>query len=320
MTDAPLVLITGAGGFIGSAKAKALRDVGFRVRAGLRRAARAPDEVLCDLDRPEQIRAAMAGVDLVVHAAYSDSEAMPRQAENLLAAMAEQGVANLIALSSIAVHGDASGDVDATRRGALDAYGAAKLACEAATRAWANAAPERRALNLRPGIVYGTGSAFWIDKLVERIRAGVWADFGPDGEGVAALIHVDDLSGIILAAARALLAPSRLDLAACTTLNAIGPETPSWNGYFHALAVKLGAAPLPRRGRREIALRQQLAVPAKIWVRLGLPGARARAAALAPTPGEIALFSRRALYARDRVADFQPSVGLAEGLARTRLL
>ena len=53
--DSPVILVTGAGGFIGAAVAKALRDDGFGVRMGTRRAA--PGGTACDLDKPGEARA-----------------------------------------------------------------------------------------------------------------------------------------------------------------------------------------------------------------------------------------------------------------------
>ncbi len=307
------VLVTGAGGFIGGAVVYALRAAGSRVKAGLRRGVDAPGAVFCDLDAPDSLTEALAGVDLVVHAAYGDVAAMQAQTEALLAAMSRAGVARLIALSSIAVYGEAEGVVDETAppRGRLDPYGAAKVACETAVRRWVEGAPDRHAVLLRPGIVYGAGSRFWVDKLAERIRARAWGDLGAQGEGLAALIHVDDLAAMIvwLAASEAL--PPNV------TLNAVGPETPSWNAYFAALAETL-RTPLPRWSAREVGRRRALALPAKAWRRLGLPGGRAWA--LGPTRGELALFSRRASYSMEaaRRLGLAPRVRLEEGLRRLR--
>jgi len=315
------VLVTGAGGFIGGATVAALRAAGYRVKAGVRRGADRPGAVWCDLDRPEGLGPALEDVDLVVHAAYGDVAAMPRQAEALLAAMARAGARNLIALSSIAVYGEAEGDLVETAppRGRMDPYGAAKIACEAIVRGWAERSPDRRAVPLRPGIVYGAGSRFWVDKLAERIRARAWGDMGERGEGFAALIHVDDLAAMIADITERLTSAAREEMASSVALNAVGPETPSWNAYFAALAARLGAPALPRWSAREISRRRALAVPAKVWRRLGLPGARALA--LAPTRGELALFARRAGYPTEaaRGLGLEPRIGLDEGLRRIGL-
>ena len=312
------ILVTGAGGFIGAAAVTALREAGFRVKAGARGAPETPCAVFCDLDAPACLPEALRGVELVVHAAYGDIGAMPRQAQTLLDAMAAAGVKNLVTLSSIAVYGAAEGRVDeATPPRGLDRYGAAKVACEGAIRAWAQG--DRRAALLRPGIVYGARSRFWIDKLVERIRAGAWGDMGARGEGVAALIHLDDLAAVIAGLAARLVSPARAALDPCFALNAVGPETPRWNAYFAALAQALNA-PLPRWSASEVGRRRALAVAGKVWRRLGLPGGRALA--LGPTGGELALFARRAMYATEAAQrlGLVPAIGLAEGLSRSKLV
>ena len=312
------VLVTGARGFIGAATTVALREAGFHVKAGVRGSPEAAGAIPCDLDAPASLPEALRGVETVVHAAYGDIAAMPRQMQALLDAMSVAGAKNLILLSSIAVYGEAEGLVDeATPPRGLDPYGAAKVACEAAIRVWAQG--ERRAVLLRPGIVYGAGSLFWIDKLAQRLRAGAWGEMGARGEGVAALIHVDDLTAMIAGLATRLEAPARTDLDRCLALNAVGPATPSWNAYFVALAEALNT-PLPRWGASQICRRRALALLAKVWRRLGLPGGGALA--LGPTGGELALFARRASYATGaaRRLGLVPTIGLADGLSRSRLV
>ncbi len=325
--SAPAILVTGAGGFIGGATAAALAAAGFPVRAGARNlkdrtaAGANPAPTACDLDNPQDLRAAAAGAGAIVHCAYGDVAAMADQCGRLLSAMTEAKACNLILLSSIAVYGDREGIVDeaAEPLGELDAYARAKIACEALTRAWAGdrSAGKRRVLALRPGIVYGQGSRFWVDKLAARILAGAWGDFGPLGEGRAALIHIDDLTSEIVAAVRLMASDASATWAPWMAVNAIGPETPTWNAYFHALAARLDASPLAKVDAAAIARRQILAAPAKAWRRLGLPGGGA--AALAPTRGEILLFSRSATYATDRARALlgaTPAITLDDGLSR----
>ncbi len=322
------ILVTGARGFIGSAVVAALSGSGMTVRAGARGCAPMRESAgdmradarfcACNLDDFVQVRAAVAGADLIVHAAYGSDAAMADQCRTLLEAMAAEGVSSLIYLSSIAVYGDRAGAVDegSPPQGALGAYAAAKRDCEKLVREWAQG--ERRAIILRPGIVYGTGSYFWVDKMMERIRLGVWGDFGPAGEGTAALVHIDDLVDLIEVVSQRLTSATRAALPNCAALNAVGPEAPSWNAYFQSLAAAIGAPQLKPLNKSEISLRLALSPAAKIWRRLGLPGAKG--AALAPTSGELALFSRKATYAMGKAADllgFSPRIGLEEGLART---
>jgi len=315
------ILVTGGRGFIGAALVAALVKEGFGTLAGVRRVSNA-NEIVCDLDDVAQTRAALDGSRLVVHTAYGDVGAMERQCANLLAAMDEARANSIVYFSSIAVYGAREGDVVETDGsiGALDAYARGKIACEKLVRAWAEDAayPERRAIILRPGIVYGAGSRYWIDRLSQRIRAGVWGEFGANGAGVAALVHVDDVVGCVSRAAARLLANERDALPRCVTLNLVGPETPSWNIYFTALAAALGAPALPALDASTIARRAPLALAAKVWRRVGLPGFEKQA--LIPTGGELALFARKANYdtrAARELLGYAPGVSMAEGLARS---
>jgi nucleoside-diphosphate-sugar epimerase len=320
----PRALITGAGGFIGSALLAPMAEY-FDVSAGARRARPDPRPgvqiVTCDLDDAAQVRAAVEGVDLVIHAAYGDEAAMPRQAATLLAAMTQAGVGSLLAFSSVAIYGAREGRIVETDapEGPLAPYALAKARSEELYRGWSAGAVSRRVIALRPGIVYGSRSPFWIEKMAARITSGGWGVF-PRAIGRAALIHIDDLAEQALAASRLLTGPERETLAAFCALNAVGPEAPLWNDYFQALAKQLGHAPLREWSDSETALRQALAVPAKIARKIGLPFGKALA--LAPTPGEIGIFALDADYrgeAAERLLKVAPRIGLREGLSRCEL-
>jgi nucleoside-diphosphate-sugar epimerase len=318
--------VTGAGGFIGAALLAPLAEFFGEIRAGQRRSAppaiASVVAVPADLDDPAQIAAALRGVSLVVHTACGEEQAMLRQAKNLLAAMEAAGAQSLLAFSSIAVYGrrECAVEEDDPPVGPLGAYAEAKAECERCYRAWSAATPGRRVIALRPGIVYGRGSRLWIDKMAARIEGGGWGRFGPRGEGSAALIHIDDLAAQSLAASRLLAGPRREQLPPFVALNAVGPESPSWNEYFAALAGALATPPLRTWSPLETFLRPILSVPAKVARRFGLNAFKK--AALAPSPGELALFGLKAEYSGDkatRLLGFSPRIGLAEGLSRSGL-
>lgn len=313
------VLVTGAAGFIGAAIVDTLRGADHDVRAGGRHPSAAAGAVACDLDDPRQVAAAMAGVACVVHCAYGEESAMPRQCATLLRAMSAAGVRGLVHFSSIAVYGN-----EAEPRGAAlppdgleGTYARAKAECEGLVRAWAGEEAGRRAVILRPGIVYGAGSRFWVDKMAARIRANIWGNFGPRADAPAPLVHVDDVARAAAAAADLTIRAGAMSRPV-EALDLIGPETPSWNAYFEALAAAIGESPLPRIGPARLAWRRLLAVSAKVWRKTGLPGGGR--AALAPTGGELRLFARHAVYDKARTAQllgFSPEIGLAEGLSRS---
>jgi nucleoside-diphosphate-sugar epimerase len=316
------ILVVGAGGFIGAAVLARLVESGLPVRAGLRRLPDGPaparDIVGCDLDDPRSLDHACAGAVAIVHAAGRAVPGMTGQMRNLLAAAERAGADRIVFFSSIAVYGPAEGRVgepDAPPVVAApdDPYCTAKRACEAMLRAWIAARPGRRAAILRPGIVYGSGSALWVDRPLAALRAGSLGDLGRRGEGVAALIHLDDVAEATRCALAALSGPGPGLLVA----NLVGPETPSWNSYFAALAASAGA-PRPRALRPgRLAVLRALSLPAKALARLRLPVPRVLR--LVPAPGELRLFARAARYETTRARTdlgFRAAIPLSDGLRR----
>ncbi len=302
------ILVTGGTGFIGARVTKALRAAGHETLAGTRRTVSQAGLIACDLDKPAEVKGALAGIDTVVHCAYGDESIMPRQCATLLAAMAAAGVTRIVYFSSIAVYGDKDGPVDG--------YGRAKMDCETLLRGWEQADGNRRAIIVRPGIVYGAGSRFWIDKMAERIRLGLWGDFGAAGDGWAHLVHVDDVAAVTVAAVE--LFQDDATRGEIPALDIAGPERPSWNAYFKALAAALGAPALPEIGPTMLRWWSARAFAAKVWRRVGLPGGYR--ASLAPAPGELALFRRRLnldTNSATAILGLSPKLTLREGLARS---
>lgn len=315
------VLVTGAGGFIGRAVVARLAEAGIPVRAGLRRmpatSTPGPDAVACDLDRPGELDAACAGAGTIVHAAGRSRATMATHLRALLDAAGRAGVGRVVLFSSVAVYGAREGRVaEDDAPGDLDAYGSAKRDCEAMLRGWVREGAEsgRRAMILRPGIVYGRGSDLWIDRPAACLRAGTLGHLGSHGEGVAALIHVSDVADATRAAVLALGPAGPGERA----LNLVGPDTPTWNAYLAALSERLGLGPPRTVGPVERAVSRLLAPPAKVLARAGLP--IPDALRLVPAAGELRLYARAARYdtARaERVLGLRPTVGLARGLAES---
>ncbi|MBJ3775784.1 NAD-dependent epimerase/dehydratase family protein [Acuticoccus mangrovi] len=317
MTAGP-VLVTGAAGFIGRAVCAALLDRGAPVRAGLHHspltaslAARGVATASAPLDDAKALAAAMAGTTGVVHAAYGGAtSSLADDVVRLTKAASAAGVARVVYLSSIEVYGARTGEVreDDPPVPPVGDYGAAKVAAEARLAEWTAAGPNRSAVALRASAVYGPGSTLWVDKMVHRIRAGAWGDFGSAAAARAPLVHVDDVAR---AAAAAILAGPDGFL----PLNIDGPDRMSWNDYFARLAAAAGAPPLRRVSPSRLTAEVAASLPAKAWRRLGLPGLER--AALAPARGELALFRRDARYLTDAAAEtigWEPRVRLEEAI------
>jgi nucleoside-diphosphate-sugar epimerase len=168
--SARLVALTGATGFIGRHLLRELPKRGYRIRVILRRPSAVPPEassaVVGDLARPQNMSAALAGVDAVIHSAgiahamsgvpEDDYRVLNTEATIGLARAAERaGAKRFVFLSSIrAQSGPVAGGVlteDLEPR-PTDAYGQSKLAAE---QGLAKLALDWVAL--RPVLVYGPG-------------------------------------------------------------------------------------------------------------------------------------------------------------------
>ena len=144
----PVILVTGAGGFIGGWIAEAFHLSGWaHVKAGISRwssaarIARFPlDIVQCDVMNKESLDAALKGVDVVVHCARAkgnDNSVTLSGTRLLLDRVKAAGVKKLIFTSSVATYGEATGIVteDTPPAAPISEYGEGKRQAEAICRA-----------------------------------------------------------------------------------------------------------------------------------------------------------------------------------------
>jgi UDP-glucose 4-epimerase len=144
----PLVALTGATGFIGRWLVRELPARGYRLRVLLRRPSATPLEaasaVVGDLARPQNMSAALADVDAVIHSAglahamsgvpEDDYRVLNTEATIALARAAQRaGARRFVFLSSVRAQSGPTTDVVLTEAGAphpTDGYGRSKLAAE----------------------------------------------------------------------------------------------------------------------------------------------------------------------------------------------
>jgi UDP-glucose 4-epimerase len=165
-----LIALTGATGFIGQHLLRELPLRGYRCRVLLRRPVEMPldcaSAVIGDLARPENLSAALADVDAVVHSAgvpegasgvpEADHRQLNAEATRTLARAAQRArVKRFVYLSSIRAQTGPSADSVITEEQEpqpVDAYGRSKLEAERAI-----AELEMDWVALRPVLVYGRG-------------------------------------------------------------------------------------------------------------------------------------------------------------------
>jgi nucleoside-diphosphate-sugar epimerase len=184
------IAVTGGTGFIGGALLGRARDSGLQIVALTRRPQVSDAGVTwCagDLSRPEALAELVSGADAVIHLAGTVSAVDPAAfaegnvagTARLLEAAESAGVKRFVFVSSLAA-----------REPALSAYGASKAEAEALVRQ--SALPWTI---VRPPAVYGPGDR----DMLELFRAARWGVVPMPRGGRASLIHVDDLTRLLLA-------------------------------------------------------------------------------------------------------------------------
>ncbi len=307
------VLVLGAGGFVGARVADALAEGGWAVPIrGQRRPG--PGAVVVDTLNPADLARALDGADAVVNCVAGSAAAIGQGAVALFAAA---GARRIVHLSSMAVYGDAMGDVTEDRplvRGFGD-YGDAKVIAE-------EAAAGHDAVILRPGCIYGAGSMQWSLRPARLLAQHRLGDLGAAGDGCSNLVHVDDVVAAVLAGLRLPAAPG-----APRAYNLAMPDAPDWNDYLVRYARALGAVPVRRIGARRLKVEKLLSVPLKIAELLGRRIGRADALPPPIPPSLIRLFAQDIRLVPDRAtADLgiawtplQDGLADAAGWARRRM-
>jgi len=187
--DRPVVLVTGATGFVGRHLVPELASQGWLVRPVERRASGAANAVLVDMIGPlTDWSAALAGADAVVHLAArvhhpgDESNAEIYRAVNiegtlrLAEAAAAAGVRHFIHVSTILVNGGSTDGRGPFRESDQPAprgiYGQTKAAAEAGLQRLAQGSAMSISI-VRPPLVYGPAAGGNFGLLLRTIRRGL---------------------------------------------------------------------------------------------------------------------------------------------------
>ncbi len=193
---------------------------------------------------------ALRGVDAVVNCVAGSAPAIAGGAEALARAVRAARVPAVVHVSSMAVYGDRQGPVDEGSAWGRPQgwYARAKQDAERALRTLAHAAdgstPATRLTVLRPGCVWGPGSALWVGRIARCLTQGRLGDVGDLGDGWTHGVTVDDVCQAIL---QALQTPYDTHASGpVRTFNLAAPDSPRWNDWFSDLALALGRTPVRR--------------------------------------------------------------------------
>lgn len=212
MSAGALVLVTGATGFVGRAVCAELLRCGWKVRAALRSAERRPPEgceptVVGDLADEPDWRAALAGIEVVVHLAArvhdmggSDERLYERvnsaATRDLAHAAAAAGARRFVFLSSIKVNGERAAAAAPFRFDdppqPQDAYARSKWSAE-------QALAQTRGIQvtvIRAPLVYGAGVGANFLRLVRLVDARVPLPFASI-RNRRSLIYVRNLAQLV---------------------------------------------------------------------------------------------------------------------------
>jgi UDP-glucose 4-epimerase len=212
-SDRPVVLVTGANGFIGRHVAPVLAHGGWTVRRAVRRSMGAKDEVVIQsLGEATDWRAALAGVDAVVHLAarvHQRNEGPKfdvfRDVNvdgtlHLARCAVEAGVRKFTFVSTILVHGRSNDDrAPFSERDVLTPrgwYGMSKAAAEAGLRELSFATGMQVTV-IRPPLVYGAWAKGNFAFLARAVRQRIPLPFASI-RNQRAFLSVENLASFIL--------------------------------------------------------------------------------------------------------------------------
>jgi nucleoside-diphosphate-sugar epimerase len=189
-----LVAVTGAAGFVGQALCRTFAQRGLRVRALVRGPGAVdlgPGVARARCVLPDGIDpAALAGVDVLVHAAWATRETDPERAQRvnedgtrrLLEGARGAGVPSCVFISSIAARADAPSH-----------YGRSKFAAERLFDGPGD-------LVVRPGLVLGAGGRGLFQQLLGAAERLHVVPLFAGGRQPLQTVHVDDLCAAVAAA------------------------------------------------------------------------------------------------------------------------
>ena len=286
------VLVTGAGGLVGTHVLEALRDRGERPRALVREHSRklvealGAEAVIGDVTDAITWKRASQGVRAIVHAAalvaphefFQEFTRVNVGGTRLAAEAARRNRVPLIHVSSVAVYGriavyqaGAAGvteDYEFQPLPALDYYARSKRAAEQLVQQEA-ARGGLSAVAIRPDVIYGERDQLFTRRVIANIRRRVLPRIGP-GTNHLSCVYAGNVASAIVAA---IDAPAKPGFRAYNVTRD-APPLLTQREFFATFAEALGVRPIPvripaaaiRMGVRTWSLLMRLVLPGRYTV------------------------------------------------------
>jgi len=207
------VVVLGGSGFIGSHLIPALLSSGmsvvnFDIFEPTDPLPTEVEYVRGDIRNENALATAFAGADAVVNLAAAHHDfGIPEStfesvniggARAVTAAMTEAGIKNLCFYSSVAVYGDSEqAPTETSPTTPTNIYGRTKLEAEGVYRAWADSDPGRRALIVRPAVVFGPRNAANMYRLIDQIARRRFLSVG-NGANEKSMVYVENIVQAIM--------------------------------------------------------------------------------------------------------------------------
>ena len=318
------VLVTGASGFLGSHVTELLVARGTRPRVLVRPGEPLPgtpgdgalDAVWADLTDRAALRAAVEGIDRVIHCAARTGPWGPqaeywqtnvRGLETLVEVALAAGVRRIVHVSSITVHGnDVGGAADerAPFRVEANPYSRSKVAGEQLLERMIREKGAPVTI-VRPGWIYGPRDTASFARLAGVIRTGRMIMMG-SGKNHLPLIYVGD-------AAEGILLASEADRATGGAYLLVNDEPVTQRDFVGAIARELDVRGPTRR------------IPYRLGVMLGTVAEAGARLAHSRQPPPVMRYGLQLLGGENRFSisrarrelGFSPRVDLAEGIRRS---
>jgi 2-alkyl-3-oxoalkanoate reductase len=255
---APVVVVTGANGLVGTAVCRALVERSVQVRAVVRRAGSAPplDGVtehvgdFADESLARSVAQGAAAVVTTVHPMGSSREVQYRVGAEGTAVLAraarDAGVARLVHVSTAGVYDRSAGVGDVAEDGALLPEGSGDYPdTKNATDVALARVDGLTTVLVRPPAIMGAGdTSIWNTLRPQEIRDG---ERRANPAKTFAWVHVDDLAALVADVATGAVAtaddPERGPVAGGTTPVIVAGEPATWRDYLGTVTDALGVEP-----------------------------------------------------------------------------